>query len=56
MSTKDESEIICFCFGYSKEDILKDLKEHGQSLIFQHIQQVKKNDGCDCANKHPEGR
>ncbi len=56
MSMKDKSDIICFCFGYSKEDILNDLKDNGRSLILEQIQLSKKDDGCDCANKNPKGR
>ena len=56
MSTKDRSDIICFCFGYSQEDIINDRNDNGRSLILEQIKLSKREGGCDCANKNPKGR
>lgn len=56
MNIKDNTDIVCFCFGYSKEDIINDLNINGRSLIMERIQLAKREGGCDCTNKHPQGR
>lgn len=48
---------ICYCFGYSEEDITKDiLKNNGRSLIMERILSEKKGGGCNCDTNHPLGR
>lgn len=48
---------ICYCFGYSEEDITKDvLANKGRSLIMEKIMAEKKVGGCSCADKNPLGR
>jgi len=48
---------ICYCFGYSDEDIAKDvLANKGRSLIMEKIMAEKKIGGCSCGSKHPLGR
>ncbi len=48
---------ICYCFGYSEEDITKDvLANNGRSLIMEKIMAEKKVGGCSCADKNPLGR
>lgn len=48
---------ICFCFGYSEEDIARDvLANKGRSLIMERILAEKKSGGCNCATNHPLGR
>ena len=48
---------ICYCFGYSEEDITKDVIENkGRSLIMEKITAEKKGGGCSCGSKHPLGR
>ncbi len=50
------SELICYCFNYTIDDIKADFKQHGKSLILEKITKEKKLNGCDCANKNPKGR
>ncbi len=47
---------VCYCFGYSAEDIKKDFQVHGKSLIMENIIKEKKIGGCDCAGKNPAKR
>jgi len=50
------ADLICWCFDYTIQDILKDFQEKGRSLIMEKIMEEKRSDGCDCANKNPKGR
>jgi len=50
------ADLVCHCFGYTAQDILRDVEEHGRSLIMEKIMEEKKSGGCDCANKNPKGR
>lgn len=50
------SDLICYCFGYSKEDIEQDYLNNGRSTIMEKIQMEKKFGNCQCAVKNPKGR
>lgn len=50
------AEKICWCFGYTDEDIYRDVKEHGRSLILERITAEKRNGRCDCAHRNPKGK
>jgi hypothetical protein len=47
-------ETICFCFGYTVEDVRRDFLENGRSTIMERIQNEKKAGTCDCAAKNPK--
>jgi hypothetical protein len=48
--------LICYCFGYSEADIIKDVRENqGRSLIMEKIQSGKKKGSCNCAATNPLG-
>ncbi len=49
-------ELLCYCFGFTKQDIEQDLLENGRSLIMEKIMTEKKTGGCDCKNLNPKGR
>ncbi|MEJ2587566.1 MAG: (2Fe-2S)-binding protein [Deltaproteobacteria bacterium] len=49
-------KIICYCFGYTAEDIRKDVLHHGRSRIMERIAAEKKAGGCNCAVTNPKGR
>jgi hypothetical protein len=52
-----EKNLICYCFGYSEEDIIRDLKENrGISSVLEKILNEKKKGTCDCRVNHPAGR
>jgi len=48
--------LICYCFGFTEEDLRQDILEHGRSLIMERIVSEKKNGRCQCAEKNPAGR
>jgi cation transport ATPase len=50
------NDLICYCFGYTLNDIQQDFIKNGRSLISEKIAAEKKAGGCDCANKNPKGR
>jgi hypothetical protein len=50
------SDLICYCFGYTRRDIEQDFLKNGRSLILEKISAEKKTGGCDCAAKNPKGR
>ncbi len=50
-------DLICYCFGFSEEDIVSDVRENkGTSLILQRILHEKKQGVCNCTVNHPLGR
>ncbi len=54
---RNPKEIICYCFGYTREDIEEDLlRNHGRSTIIARITDEKKAKNCQCKDKNPKGR
>jgi hypothetical protein len=49
-------DLVCFCFGHTRNDIERDYIENSQSTIMTKIASEKRSGGCDCANKNPKGR
>jgi hypothetical protein len=49
------ASLLCYCFGYTEEDLRQDVLRHGQSLILKRIVAAKKNDQCRCAETNPAG-
>lgn len=52
---KDEA-LVCYCFKYTKSDIVNDFKENGRSLIYKRIAAEKKAGVCNCAMLNPKGK
>ena len=53
---ENKDDLICYCFGYTAEDIVKDTLENDRSLIMERIEAEKKLGGCNCSEKNPKGR
>ena len=51
-----EGDLVCYCFGYTKERIEMDYRQNGFSTILERIVREKQTGGCDCAGKNPRGR
>ncbi len=49
------SELICHCFGYTKEDIIQDVIRNGHSTIYKRIISENKSGDCRCAEINPKG-
>lgn len=52
----DLNRLVCYCFGYTEEDIREDLHKNGRSLILERIAAEKKTGGCRCAELNPSGK
>jgi copper chaperone CopZ len=49
-------DLVCYCFGYTVNDIEQDFIKNERSLIIEKIAAEKRVGGCDCVNKNPKGR
>ncbi len=49
-------ELICYCFHYTRGDLLADLATNGHSTIKERIMAEKKTGACRCADTNPKGR
>ena len=49
------NEMICYCFGYTRETIEQDVLENGRSIITEKII-AEKIGGCNCRTKNHKGR
>jgi len=56
MELKKMNDLICYCFGYTEDDIKEDFLKNRQSLIQKKIQSEKKIGSCECATKNPKGK
>ncbi len=52
----DGSDLICYCFNYTKKDVEQDFIRHGESTILSRVKEEKKNNGCNCEVNNPKGR
>ncbi len=50
------SEMVCYCFGFTAEDIEQDYLKNGRSTIMEKIRTEKKFGNCQCTLKNPKGR
>ncbi len=50
------SNLVCYCFEYTDEDIKQDFIAHGHSLIMVKIMAEKKMGACQCTIKNPSGK
>ena len=56
-NNKMPPQTICYCFGYTDQDIRLDLlTHHGESTILARILNEKKQGRCNCAQTNPKGR
>ena len=49
-------DLVCYCFGYTAEEIKKDFRENGRSTIMERIAAEKKDGKCNCETTNPKGR
>lgn len=49
-------ELVCYCFGYSRQDIMEDAGSYGRSLIMERIMAASRAGICNCAASNPRGR
>ena len=49
------SEKVCYCFNYTKDDIVNDYLLNGKSTILEKVIEEKRNGRCNCSNLNPKG-
>jgi hypothetical protein len=47
---------VCYCFGYTRKDIQKEITETGHSTVANRISAEVKAGNCACEVKNPSGR
>jgi hypothetical protein len=47
---------VCYCFGFTREDILDDLRQNGESRIAERIKAEVQAGRCACELKNPSGQ
>ena len=57
MTDKDQSldVPVCYCFGYTRESILKDIITTGETNALEEIKNKMKDPGCFCERSNPQG-
>ncbi|MBC8208702.1 MAG: hypothetical protein H8E79_06000 [Desulfobulbaceae bacterium] len=56
MDQQTGKQLICYCFHYTRADLLADLAANGRSTIQERIMTEKKEGGCRCSETNPKGR
>ena len=52
----DDPIPVCYCWGYTKKEIIEDFLQHGRSLIKDQINSNCDSAPCPCNLKNPSGR
>jgi len=47
--------MVCYCFGITADEIIKDVRENGRSMILEKIVASKRRGECRCAELNPKG-
>ncbi len=47
---------VCYCFGFTRTDIEKDIAETGHSTVAERIKAEVKSGNCACEVKNPSGK
>jgi hypothetical protein len=56
MSLEDDPVMLCYCFGFTRAQIERDVAEAGESTIPDRIAAEIRAGRCDCKRKNPSGR
>ncbi len=51
----DPKETLCYCFGYTRDDIRREVAATGNSTIPARIVDAIRADCCACVVNHPQG-
>lgn len=46
---------VCYCFGYSLEDIIEEIRLTGSTTVPQSILTRLDSEGCHCETTNPQG-
>lgn len=50
------TDVICYCFHFTVDDIQQDYTAKGYSTILEKIKREKQSGNCQCAVQNPKGR
>ncbi|WP_458701001.1 putative iron-sulfur cluster-binding metallochaperone [Sulfurospirillum sp. 1307] len=55
---KDGAKVknYCYCFGWTEDRMIEDIKTNGKSTAIEDIQSKMKTIGCSCEVKNPSGK
>lgn len=56
LKEKEDPIPVCYCFGWSREKILNQIKEEGKSKAVEEISAKLRLGECACEIKNPSGR
>lgn len=56
-TAKDQSldTNVCYCFGYTRQDVLDEIRRTGKSTTKKMIRKKMKDPGCACETTNPQG-
>jgi hypothetical protein len=52
----DPPHPVCYCFGYTKENIAEEIEKTGESTVVDWITERVQADECACEYKNPTGQ
>jgi hypothetical protein len=52
----DSPHPVCYCFGYTEENIAEEIEDTGESTVAEWITERVQNEECACEYKNPTGR
>jgi len=52
----NDEDLVCYCFQYTKKNIIDDFLKNNHSTILERIINEKKINGCNCEIKNPKGK
>jgi hypothetical protein len=53
---KDDPIPVCYCFGYTRQDIWDEIRKTGKSKVAKQITAEVKAGNCACEVKNPSGK
>jgi hypothetical protein len=53
---KDDPILVCYCFGFTRSDILDEIRRTGRSTVGERIGAEVRAGNCACEVKNPSGK
>ena len=53
---KDDPIPVCYCFGFTRDDIFDEIRKTGRSTVAERITAEVKAGNCACEVKNPSGK
>ena len=55
LKEKDDPIPLCYCFGFSEEDVREEIRAQGRTTISYRIKSLVKDGMCACEERNPSG-